>query len=73
VRVGRVIEIVTPFQRRVFGGEHGIFVTIKNSIAVFARAIAAADEFGVSPLKRLQFCVESGLVQGGDFMNSRGE
>ena len=62
MRIGRVVKIVAPGQRRVFGGQHRMFVTVKNAVAVFLRTIFAPDELRVRLLKLLQFFGEVGLV-----------
>jgi hypothetical protein len=46
----------------VFGGEHRIFVTVKNAIAGFLRAIAAFNQLFVLPLELLQLGLKCGSV-----------
>jgi hypothetical protein len=38
----------------VFGGEHGKFVSVKNAVAGFLRAIAAFDQLFMPPLELFQ-------------------
>ena len=64
MRVAGMIKIVTPGQRRVLGGQHRIFVTVKNAVAGFLRPVFAPEELRVLLLKLLQFFGKSGLGHG---------
>jgi hypothetical protein len=46
----------------VFGGEHRKFVSVKNAVAGFLRAIAAFDQLFVLPLELLQSDLKCGSV-----------
>jgi hypothetical protein len=46
----------------VFGGEHRIFITVKNAIAGFLRAIAALDQLFVLTLKLFQLGWKCGWI-----------
>jgi hypothetical protein len=46
----------------VFGGQHRIFVAVKNAVAVFPRTVFAADEPRVRLLKLVQLFGKRGFV-----------
>jgi hypothetical protein len=54
MRVARGVKVITPGQRRVFGGEHRKFVPVKNAVAGFLRPIAAFDQLFALSLELLQ-------------------
>jgi hypothetical protein len=62
VRIAGVIKIIAPLERRVFGGQHRMFVAVQDTVAVFLWWVFAADESGMDLLQLLQFSGEVGLV-----------
>jgi hypothetical protein len=62
MRVARGVEVITPGRRRVFGGEHGKFVSVKNAVAGFLRAIAAFNQLFMLPLELFQSGLKCGSV-----------
>ena len=61
----RIIKVVAPRQRRVFGRQHRMFVPVKNAVAVFLRTVAAFDELlrAFAP-SRFSFLLNSVFVMG---------
>jgi hypothetical protein len=62
MRIVRVTEIITPGERGVFRCEHGEFVAVEDPVAVFPRAVAAADQLFMLPLELLEFFLEGYFV-----------
>jgi len=55
MRIAGAVKIIAPRQWRVFGGQHGIFITLKNAVAVFLRPVLAPQELRVRLLQLFQF------------------
>jgi hypothetical protein len=51
MRIVGVIEIITPEQRCVFGGQDGKFVPVKNAVALLLLAVRPLQEFPVLQLQ----------------------
>ena len=62
MRIGGVIEIITPEQGRVFGGQHRKFIPVKDAVADFLRAVAAFDQLFMLSLELFQFALKGGFV-----------
>ena len=62
MRIVRVVEIITPEQRSMFGGEDGKFIAVEYSVSAFLRAVAAFDQLFMLPLELFQFALEGDFV-----------
>ena len=58
MRIVGVVEIITPEQRCVFGGQDREFITVKNAIALLLLAVRPLQEFLVLQLQLFQFLLK---------------
>jgi hypothetical protein len=62
MRIGGVIEIITPEQGRMFGRQDRELVPVEDAVTVLLRAIAAFDQLFMLPLELFQLGLKYGLV-----------
>ena len=62
MRIGGVVEIITPEQGRMFGGQDREFVPVEDAVAVLLRPVAAFDQLFLLPLELFQLGLKCGLV-----------